>query len=223
MPLISHLGGDAGLVRGPGQLAAFVKGVSQRLLAVDVLAGADGRHRRDGVNVIGRADRDGVDLLRFLVDHLPEIFVAPRLGECVKRAGGALVVDVAQGDDVGSEPGDGGDVASSHAAGTDSADIDSLARRDEARPAQHVARDDHEVEGEPAGRGQERATRRTGTLVRLFELARHGCSFSRDEAIEFSTCERRTGTIASARWSVHGAGFAVFSVGARPAATQSIP
>ena len=146
-------------MRGLGQLAAFVQRVRERLLAVDVLAGADGRHRRDGVNVVGRADRDGVDVFGFLVDHLAEIFVAPRLGKCAERPGGALVVDVAQGDDVGSEPGHGGDVASAHAAGADSADIDSLARRDEARPAQHVARDDHEVEGEPAGRGQERATR----------------------------------------------------------------
>ena len=61
VPLVAHLGGDAGRARGLGQLAAFVERVRQRLLAVDVLARADRRHRRDGVDVVGRADRDGVD------------------------------------------------------------------------------------------------------------------------------------------------------------------
>ena len=121
MPLVSHLGGDAGGTRGLGQLAAFVQRVRQRLLAVHVLARADRRHRRDGVDVVGRADRDGVDAARFLVEHLAEIFVAPRLGKGLKRAGCALVVDVAQGDDVGAQARDGGDVAAPHAAGADSA------------------------------------------------------------------------------------------------------
>ena len=91
---------------GLGQLAAFVERVRQRLLAVDVLAGPDRRHRGDGVDVIGRADGHGVDLLGLLVEHHAEILVAARLGKGLKRAGGALVVDVAQGDDVGADPAD---------------------------------------------------------------------------------------------------------------------
>ena len=79
VPLIAHLRGDAGRVRGLGQLAAFVQRVRERLLAIDVLAGANRGHRGHGVNVIGRADRDGVDVLRLLVEHLAKILVAPRL------------------------------------------------------------------------------------------------------------------------------------------------
>ena len=100
VPLVAHLRRDAGRLRGLGQLAAFVERVGERLLAVDVLARADRRHRGDGVDVVGRADRDGVDVLRLLVEHLAEILVPPRLREGLERAGGALVVHVAEGDDV---------------------------------------------------------------------------------------------------------------------------
>ena len=61
--------------------AAFVQRVRQRLLAVDVLAGADRGQRGHGVDVVGRADGDGVDVLRFLVEHDAEILVAPGLRE----------------------------------------------------------------------------------------------------------------------------------------------
>ena len=95
----------------------------------------------------------------FLVEHLAEIFVSARLGKGLKRAGGALVVNVAEGDDVGAQARDGGDVAASHAAGADAGDVHSLARRDEARAAQDVAGDDHEAQSRAAGCGQERSAR----------------------------------------------------------------
>ena len=81
-------------------------------------------------------------VLGFLVEHLAKVFVAPRLGKCLERAGGALVVDVAQGDDVGAQPGDGGDVAAAHAAGADSGDVQLArsARRIPPRPAHAAAR-----------------------------------------------------------------------------------
>ena len=90
---------------------------------------------RAGMNVIGGTDRDRVDVLRCLVEHLAEVLVPPRLGERLVGAGGALVVHVAQGDDVGAEPGEGGDVAAPHAPGADARQVDALTRGDEARPS----------------------------------------------------------------------------------------
>ena len=137
-------------VATPAARAALVssrhscKRMRERLLAIDVLARADGRHRRDGVDVVGRADRDGIDVLRLFVEHPPKIFVAPRLGKGLKRTGRAFVVNVAQRDDIGPQTRDGGDVAAAHAAGADARDVHSLARCDEARAAQDVPGHDRE-------------------------------------------------------------------------------
>jgi hypothetical protein len=68
--LVAHLGGDPGRPGGPGHRAAFVQRAGERLLAVHVLAAADRRHRGDGVDVVGRADRHRVDVPRLLVEHL---------------------------------------------------------------------------------------------------------------------------------------------------------
>ena len=45
------------------------------------------------------------------------------------------------------------------------------------RAAQHVSRNDHEIQGETAGCGEERTTREIGPLARRFDLTGHGCSF----------------------------------------------
>jgi len=54
----------------------------------------------DGVAVIGRADRDGVDLIAHLVEHFAEVMKLLR----AREAGGAgrevLVVNVADGDHI---------------------------------------------------------------------------------------------------------------------------
>ena len=57
VPLVAHLRHHAGRLRGLGQLAALVQRVRERLLAVDVLARADRRHRGDGVDVVGPFER----------------------------------------------------------------------------------------------------------------------------------------------------------------------
>ena len=85
--LIAHLRGDARRMRGLGQFAALVQRVRQRLLTINVLAGANGRHRCDGMNMIRRADGDGVDVLCLFVDELAKILVAAGLRKGLKAAG----------------------------------------------------------------------------------------------------------------------------------------
>ena len=121
----------------PAAFAALVSSrhscerVRERLLAVDVLARADRGHRGDGVDVVGRADGDGVDVLGLLVEQLAEVLVAPGLGKGLEEPAARVVVDVAEGDDVRAVLGVGGDVAAAHAAGADPRDVDPLARRDD--------------------------------------------------------------------------------------------
>ena len=62
VPLIAHRRHHTCGLGGFGQFAAFEQRVRQRLLAIDVLARLDRGHRRNGVNVIGRADRHGVNV-----------------------------------------------------------------------------------------------------------------------------------------------------------------
>ena len=107
------------------------------------------------MHVIRRADGDGIDGAGFFLQHDAEVFVAMRLGKGLKRAGGAHVVNIAECDDVGPQACHGRDVASSHAAGADSRNVYSLARRDESRAAQDMAGYDHEAQSRAAGCGQE--------------------------------------------------------------------
>ena len=76
-------GRDALLRRRLGHLPGMIDPVCERLLAIDVLAGLDRRHRHFEVHVVRRADVDDID--RRIVDDL-----APVLG-------GALVAEVARG------------------------------------------------------------------------------------------------------------------------------
>ncbi len=86
---------------GQAQLAGFPHVVGQRLLRVDVLADLDRHHGGDGVGVIGRGDGDGVDLLAHLVEHLAEVGELSGLGVLGGFGVEALLVDVADGDEVG--------------------------------------------------------------------------------------------------------------------------
>ena len=123
--------------------------VGQRLLAVDVLAALDRRHRDDGVHVVGRADDDRVDVL-LLVEHLAEVLVPLRLGNFVEDLGGgvqstshsATMFSVSHGR-----------VVRPHAADADAGDVQLVARGGlvGALPAQHVPRDDRESRRESGG------------------------------------------------------------------------
>jgi len=133
--LIAHLGDDVGRLGRLGQDAGLLDGVGQGFLDVDMLAQLDGGHGDDGVVVVGDRHGDGVDAL-FLFEHAAEIAILGRLvvhGLLVgfelvvaKELGHALVVDVAQGDDVlrAAAPG----VRRAHAADTDAGDVERVAR-----------------------------------------------------------------------------------------------
>ena len=100
--------------------------VAERFFAVDVLAGAEGFDRGDGVPVIGGADEDGINVLVF--EKFPEIGV-DLAGRCHRGPGlfGIGFVDVAEGDEVGMGglPHEVADVLAAPAA-TDKADADSF-------------------------------------------------------------------------------------------------
>ncbi len=153
VPLIAHLSRDARLVGGLGQRAALVQRVRERLLAIHVLTRADRGHRGHGVNVVGRADGHGVDVVRLLVEHDAKILVAPRLGKGPIRAGGTLVVDVAQGDDVGAVAGVRGDVAATHSPRADARQVHALAGGQKTRAPQHMPRHDGKAHRERTGGG----------------------------------------------------------------------
>ena len=89
-----------GIAHGGDQPRAFLDGVGDRLLAVDVFAGA---HRRDGdghVPMVGRADHHGVDILT--VENLAVVEVEDRVGRGVLGFGfqAARFIHVAAGDDL---------------------------------------------------------------------------------------------------------------------------
>ena len=73
MSLIAHLADDAVLLLRRLQELAFAEGVGQWLLDVDMLAEAHRVHAGGEVRVVGRRHENGVDLVRHLVEHLPEI------------------------------------------------------------------------------------------------------------------------------------------------------
>ena len=85
----------------------MAKKFMQTVLVADALAELHRHHGRGRVVVVGRADGDGVDFLRHLVEHLAVVVVELRLRVLLGGFGVALVVDVAQPDDVlGVSPGE---------------------------------------------------------------------------------------------------------------------
>ena len=78
--LVAHGRGHLVLAGQLAQGPRFVERAGQRLLAEDVLAGADGGGRDDRVGVVGRGHDDGVDLLAHLVEHLAEVAIDLRAG-----------------------------------------------------------------------------------------------------------------------------------------------
>ena len=71
------------LPRGLDDPPAFADVVADRLLDVDVLAGLAGPDRRQGVPVVGRGDRDGVD--RLVVEQAADVLDDRRLGAIACR------------------------------------------------------------------------------------------------------------------------------------------
>src|SRR5262245_54740550 len=116
--------------------------MGQGLLTIDMFAGANRRHRSDGMNVIGGADGHGIDVFGFLVEQNAKVLVTPGGGGRIEGSRSPLVIDVAESDDVGPEFLEGGDVTPTHATRADPGEIDPLAWRRLPGATQHVPRHD---------------------------------------------------------------------------------
>ena len=139
-PLVAHLGGDLGVSRRLAKRPGFVDGASQRLFTIDVLAGFDGRHGRDGVNMIGSRHDDGVNIA-LLFQHDAKVLMEPGFWKIALRAGRARLINVAKGNDVLAL--NALNVFGAASAGADDSDVKLFTRRDLPRAAQDVPwRDD---------------------------------------------------------------------------------
>ena len=74
--------------------ARFVHGMRERLFAIDMLVEAKRRRRRDGMDVIGRGDHDGVNVL--LLKRLSEIVVRLCAWEFLGGGRQIIFIDVAK-------------------------------------------------------------------------------------------------------------------------------
>lgn len=100
MALIADLRHEVLLARNLPQGAEFRDAVRQWLLAVDVLPKPHRRHGSREVRVVRRRHEHGINAIRHLIEHLPEITEAlclRMLSEAVRRPS---VIDVAQGDHI---------------------------------------------------------------------------------------------------------------------------
>src|SRR5438093_1254648 len=130
-----------GSPRSSAQYADLPHGPREGLLDVGVLACFHGEQAGRRVRVIGRGNRDRVDALRLLVEHLAVVAEALRLGVALKGVLGDFPVDVAQRVDVLALH--ALHVVAAHAADADASDVEPIARRPESAP-QDVARHDGE-------------------------------------------------------------------------------
>ena len=135
---------------------------AQRLLDVDVLAGADGGQGVQDVPGVERGDGHGVDIVA--VQQFAEIVVHGAVRVPVVRVDRLLgpfahgAFDVADGHDLGSGNAHAGaHVAEAHGADADAAHDDAFARRDAAGAAQGRGRDDQR-RGHGAGSALEELT-----------------------------------------------------------------
>jgi len=98
--LVAHLCGDLVFRSGGAKLAGFPDGTDERFLHVDVLAALHAPDRRSGVHVVRDGDDNRVNIICFLVEHLPEVAVAMRVGKTLESWLGAAIIDVAKDGDI---------------------------------------------------------------------------------------------------------------------------
>lgn len=98
--LVSHLGDHTGAGGLGHEQLDLLKGVGQRFLEVDMLAGRHTGHRYREVGKIGRGNRDRVEFVSFPRQHLAEVAVERNVAESGAGFGAvfALEVDVGSGD-----------------------------------------------------------------------------------------------------------------------------
>ncbi|MGD0772030.1 MAG: hypothetical protein ABSC05_04335 [Candidatus Solibacter sp.] len=85
-------------------------------------------------------DDEGVEVFHLFVEHLPEIFVEPRLRILLEYRRGKLVIEIAQGDDGFILA--AGEVILAHSADADTSDGRLVAGSLIARASQHGTRND---------------------------------------------------------------------------------
>ena len=98
--LITHLSNYSGRGGQLGQQTGFVNGVSQRFLAVYVLAHCHGVCRDDGMSMVGGSNDYAVNGFAHFIVHLAIIPVFLRIREFIEYAFGIFPVYVTKGYDV---------------------------------------------------------------------------------------------------------------------------
>ena len=97
--LVAHLGRDLRLRRRLCQKVRLVDRMAEGLLAVDVFPHLHRHHRRRGMDVVGGADHDRIDIL-LILEHPAEVRVPAGAGMDLRRLVQVPGVDVAERDDV---------------------------------------------------------------------------------------------------------------------------
>jgi len=98
--LVSHLRGHLVLHGGFLQQARLPGSSRERLFQVDVFAVLHAGQRHRGMHEVRNPDGAGVDVLPFSIEHHAEVFVFGRLVEALQIRRGAVLVHIAQGDDI---------------------------------------------------------------------------------------------------------------------------
>ena len=104
-PLVAHLRGDLVVAGELGQHAGLVQRMRERLLHEAVFAVPHGHGGGQGVDVVRRAHRHGVDALVHLVQQLAEVRELPGLGKAISGRGQIIHINIANGHDVAQAAG----------------------------------------------------------------------------------------------------------------------
>lgn len=144
LALIAHLSGDFVLARGLGNLARLPDGMGERFLAINVFAELDGGHGNERMEMIGRGDHYGVDVLLFL-EHFAKVGEDFCFWIFFEDASGVVGVDVADGNDVFAA--ELFEIDSALAANADAGNVEFFAGRSFSVEAEDVAGNDHEGGG----------------------------------------------------------------------------
>ena len=166
MALVAHLGDYAGLFGNAGHLAGFVDRVRHRFFAIDVLAHLHRPDRSRCVYMVGRSDGDGVDVLRFLVEHPAKILVDLRVRELLERSLGPVGVDVTERDDIFVLA--SVDIAGPAPADADAGDVELVARGVAPAPAENVRRNNCKCSSHSRGAAHKLTPGDAGVCVLVF-------------------------------------------------------
>ena len=125
--LVAHLGADAVLLGEIAEVTGFADRTGQRLLRIGVLAGLNGGRGNDRVHMVGRTDRNGVDLIHHFREEfaIVGIELGIRIFEVLSLALKRVLVGVAQRDDFAVKSGLV-DIAGAFAANADTGDRESF-------------------------------------------------------------------------------------------------